>query len=163
MASFSASIASIIVEASSVSANLDLLEERLLTIHTLCVHEAFDTSLARDELLWQLWTVLGGNRRQLRDLTHRASILQSVQQYRTLASAYITATVHALTVVDADLTEFREQLCMHTVGTNSLPVEVHIKSLEGSLNRLKSSSVGGKGLEGEVARVYELSGVLRTE
>ncbi|PIL24710.1 hypothetical protein GSI_12596 [Ganoderma sinense ZZ0214-1] len=158
MASFSASIASIIVEATSVSTDLDLLEERLSTIHALCEHEAFDTALAKDELLWQLWTLLGRNRRQLRELAHRASILQSVEQYRALASAYIAATVHSLTVVDADLTELREQLGTQAVGSDILPVEVQVRGLEGSLSRLKESSVGGKGLEGEVGRSLASSG-----
>ena len=142
MASFSAAVSAIIVEATTVSANLDLLEERLSTIHGLSVQEALDTALAKDELLWQLWTVLGGNRRQLRDLANRASILQSVQQYRALASAYIAATVQALTVVDADLTQLHEQLSTQAIGYDTIPVEVQVRSLEGSLHRLQESSSG---------------------
>ncbi|PIL29364.1 hypothetical protein GSI_09415 [Ganoderma sinense ZZ0214-1] len=140
MASFSAAVSAILVEATTVSASLDVLEERLSTIHALSIQEALDTALAKDELLWQLWTVLGGNRRQLRDLADRASILQSVQQYRALASAYIAATVQALTVVDADLTQLREQLSIQAIGCDSIPVEVQVRSLERSLRRLQESS-----------------------
>ena len=139
-------------------ASLDLLEERLSTIHELCVQEAFDTALAEDDLLWQLWTLLGGNKRQLRELAHRVSVLQSVQQYRALASAYVAVTVQALTVVEADLTELREQLSFQAVSSDNIPVEVHVRGLEGSLNRLKESSVGAKGLEGDVGEVLQSSG-----
>ncbi|PIL27822.1 hypothetical protein GSI_10976 [Ganoderma sinense ZZ0214-1] len=124
MASFSASISAIVAEATSVWADLDLLEERLLTIHALCVHEALDTAFAKDELLWQLWTLLGGNRCQLRELANRASILQSVQEYRALASAYVAATVQALSVVDADLIELRDELGVQASAHDSIPVEM---------------------------------------
>nr|VWP01904.1 Histone deacetylase (EC [Ganoderma boninense] len=148
MASFSTSISAIVVEATSVWADLDLLEERLVTIHGFCVQEALDTAFAQDELLWQLWTLLGGNRRQMRDLANRASVLQSVQQYRALASAYIAATVQALSVVDADLTELRGELIAQASAPDSIPVEVHIRSLERSLEQVRESSVGGKALDG---------------
>ena len=138
----------IVVEATSVWADLDLLEERLLAIHALCVREALDTAFAKDELLWQLWTFLGGNRRQLQELANRASVLQSVQQYRALASAYIAATVQALSVVDADLTELREELGAQASAHNSIPVEVHIRSLERRLQRVRENSGGRKAIAG---------------
>ncbi|KAI1785303.1 hypothetical protein LXA43DRAFT_976295 [Ganoderma leucocontextum] len=150
LASFATSISSIIVDATMVSASLDCLEEQLSTVHALCVQEAWDTAVVEDELLWQLWTLLGGNRRQLRDLANRATVLQDVQQYRALASAYVAATVQALTVVDADLMELREQLSTQAVDFHHIPVEVQIRSLEQSLYRLKDSSASGEETGGRV-------------
>ena len=60
-----------IIDATTTSSSLDRLAERLVTVHALCVQESIDTSLALDELLWELWTRLGGNRSQVRQLKKR--------------------------------------------------------------------------------------------
>ncbi|KAI0362862.1 hypothetical protein BV20DRAFT_959432 [Pilatotrama ljubarskyi] len=145
MEAFSSQVAQLLSQASVTEARLDALEERLTTANGFCVQEAFATSVAQYELLSQLWTFLGGNRHQIRDLGHRLTVLDRVQEYRTVAAAYIAAATQTLTSIDADLMELREQLASATVPASRVPVEVHIASIEQGLFRLREEKLKWRG------------------
>ncbi|KAH9895964.1 hypothetical protein C8Q73DRAFT_643345 [Cubamyces lactineus] len=139
MSTFAAKISQLIIVASETASSLDRLEEHLLNVHELCLHEAMATSFAREDLLWQLWTVLGGNRDQIRDLSRRSAILKKVQEYRAVAIAYISAAMHTLVVVDADLNELRERITAS--GVNGVPVEVQIESISRGIMRIQKEKL----------------------
>lgn len=141
MASFSDTITSIIVEASSAASSLDMLSEHLSTIHALCIQESFSTVLAMDDLFWQLWTLLGGNRHQVRDLENRASVLRNIQEYRVAATAYVAATIQILSVVDADLEALREQVSSAS-QESEVPLVVQMASIQRSMEHIRDTSFG---------------------
>ena len=64
MDTFAAEVTRVLVHATATSVTLDRLEERLQSMHALCTQEAITTAFALEDLLWQLWTQLGGNRKQ---------------------------------------------------------------------------------------------------
>ena len=73
MAVLAGNMARLQLGATSALARLDRLEARLGTLHTLVAAEDATLADERAELLAQLWTHLGGNKRALRGLdTHRA-------------------------------------------------------------------------------------------
>lgn len=161
---FAAEITRVLVDTTATSVTLDRLEERLQSMHALCTQEAITTALALEDLLWQLWTQLGGNRKQRRDLENRALVLRSVQHYRSLAMAFVGATAQTLTVVDAELAELRERLSTSALLSEAAPIEVQITSIQLSVMRLKdeklqrrarapriADGVGGLLMEGRVS------------
>ncbi len=137
MDEFASQITRILIQAAVTSGSLDRLEERLLAIHALCMRESFAMAVALDDLLWQLWTILGGNRSQLRDLRHRMSVLRSVQQYRAVATVYVAATMETLTSAGTDLSELRERLASSSFAVKHTPLAVQIAGIQHSVYRLK--------------------------
>ena len=137
MNGFSSQLASVMLDAMAAMATLDILETRLLTIHDLCVQESVATTIALDDLLWELWTVLGGNHSKLRDLRHRMAVLKEIQRYRAVAVAYVAATTQTVLLVDAQLSELRDHLMEAVVDTEEIPVEVHLASIERSIIQLQ--------------------------
>ena len=131
-----AQVARVLVVATEAMAHLEGLEETLSILHELCAREAFLQDVAVDELFGSLWTLLGGNRGKLRELKHRASALHEVQQFRVMAVAYVAATTQALQHADAQLGDLRDRLV--EVGTEDIPIEMHLASIERSLMRLKA-------------------------
>ncbi|KAJ2980548.1 hypothetical protein NUW54_g10991 [Trametes sanguinea] len=155
METFSAYVSRLILEATRTAGYLDRLEERLVTAHMLCTREEFITADARDELLWRLWTILGGNRKQLRDLKNRSVVLCKVQEYRSLSAAYIAAAMQSLMAIEADLTELRDRLAGgDDLDIPRIPIEVHIASIEGALCRLLEEKLKGRG-KGVLRREFE--------
>ncbi|PIL26908.1 hypothetical protein GSI_10046 [Ganoderma sinense ZZ0214-1] len=137
MASFSSQITTVILDATEATSSLDILENRLLHIHELCVQEALTTTIALEDLLWELWTMLGGNQSKLRDLQRRTTVLKEVEQYRAVAVAYVAATTQTVLTVDAQLSDLRDRLMTSAIDPQDIPVEVHLASVERSLLRLQ--------------------------
>ncbi len=141
MDAFAAEISRVLVHATVTSMSLDRLEERLLAIHALCTEEAMSTALALDDLLWQLWTQLGGNKKQRRDLENRAAVLRNIQQYRSVAMVFVATTTQTLTSVEVDLSELRERISTSGLLPDAMPVEVQIASIQRSVARLKEEKL----------------------
>ncbi|PIL37503.1 hypothetical protein GSI_01197 [Ganoderma sinense ZZ0214-1] len=117
--------------------SLDRLEDRLSTIYQLNLQEAFATNAAINDLLWELWTILGGNQDKLRDLRTRAQVLKDVERYRAVAVAYVAAAGHTLQGVEAELQALRDRLVEYVADSQEIPVEVHLASIERTIRRLR--------------------------
>ncbi|KAI0034722.1 hypothetical protein K488DRAFT_83675 [Vararia minispora EC-137] len=128
------------LEAAAVLARLDRLEARLSGIHALVAQEDSSLSVARDELLAQLWTKLGGNAKTLRGMdTHRA-LLGGVGHYRAVALARIVATIQTLNAHQEDMEVLRERVAAPALAGERIPVEAHVRSIGAGLRRLKERS-----------------------
>ncbi|EIW54256.1 uncharacterized protein TRAVEDRAFT_132785 [Trametes versicolor FP-101664 SS1] len=132
-----AQVGRVLVAASTSALDLDRLEETLTIIHELCAREAILQHIVADDLLWNLWTLVGLNRAKLRDLKRRGLVLKEVKRFRNLAVGYVAATTQALQVADAELLELRDRLADASVGMEDIPVEVQLASIERMLWRLK--------------------------
>lgn len=141
MLGFSSQITRLVVEATTTMATLDRLEDHLSTIHQLNLHEAFATNAAMDNLLWELWTILGGNQDKLRDLRTRAQVLKDVERYRAVAVAYVAAASYTLQGIEAELQALRDRLTEYVAEPQEIPVEVHLASIELSLRRLREEKL----------------------
>ncbi|KAI0709983.1 hypothetical protein C8Q76DRAFT_769775 [Earliella scabrosa] len=143
LAWFTSAISAIIIETSTAAASLDRLDQHLSAAHALCLREESVNALALDDLLWELWTRLGGNRHKIRELKNRASLLKNAQKYRSIAVTYVAGTMQVLTVVEAELSELRDRLSAPSLDANQVPLEVQLASIQSSIRRMKEGHLGG--------------------
>ncbi|TFL04547.1 hypothetical protein BDV98DRAFT_543561 [Pterulicium gracile] len=141
MDTMSLTLASLIDSFQAALIALETLQAHLDSIHSLISRENLSLEDARDELLAQLWTVLGGNRKQLRSYESHLTLLRDVGKYRERALAYVVGTLHTLEGMSEDLEVVREEVAaspdvVGVDGRKGIPMEVHVKSIRNGLERL---------------------------
>lgn len=126
-----------LLEASASVANLERLQEHLLTIHDICQREGVELDEAHAELLSKLWTVLGGNRRTVRRNELHLALLKEVGRYRKEALTHVVVTRDVLQALAADVEELRASAAAPEIVGDSVPPEVLIRSIGSQVERLK--------------------------
>ncbi|KAI0648968.1 hypothetical protein C8Q79DRAFT_948105 [Trametes meyenii] len=150
----------LILELSISEANLERLDAHLTTLHELCTRENITLNAARDDLLAQLWTILGGNRRRVRGMDYNLALLRDLGEYRRRAAAHVAAAKQTLLAMSEDIEDLRERVAAPDVVGDRIPVEVHMKSIQSGLERLKDDRT--KAREREKDLVDKLLGMLET-
>ncbi|RXW16335.1 hypothetical protein EST38_g9522 [Candolleomyces aberdarensis] len=118
-------------------ANLDRLEEKLGTLRDIIAQEDKTVGEAKEELLANLWTKLGGNRKDLRNFNRNLNLLQDLSYYRRHALAHVVAALHTLRAVDQEMQEMRERVAAPDLAGDRIAPEVHMDSIKIGLERLK--------------------------
>ena len=136
MSVFSTQLERIVVEAQISLSDLDRLEQRLASLQDLLQHENYHITIERSELLAELWTMLGGNRREVAHLEGRLGLLRDVGRYRTRALAHIVAALHTLQSMSEEVEDLRERVTAPELVGERIPVEVHMNSIRAGLDRL---------------------------
>ncbi|EPT01670.1 hypothetical protein FOMPIDRAFT_1144623 [Fomitopsis schrenkii] len=126
-----------LLEASASVANLERLQEHLLTIHDICEREGVELGEAHAELLSALWTALGGNRRTVRRNELHLALLKEVGRYRKEALMHVVVTRDVLQALAADVEELRASAAAPEIVGDSVPPEVLIRSIGSQVERLK--------------------------
>ena len=134
----------LILEVEASSANLDALDEHLVTLHELCTRENLSMSSARDELLSDLWTILGGNRQRVRSFNANLELLRDLGEYRRRAAAHVAAAMQTLQAMGEDMEDLRERVAAPELVGDVVPVEVHMKSIRAGMDRLKEQRLKAK-------------------
>ncbi len=137
LTSLTSAISTIILDAAATSSSLDRLEEHLTTAHMLCLQEAFANALALDDVLWELWTRLGGNRHRVRELKNREMTLKMVEQSRSVAVAYVATAMHTLMTLEIEVSDLHDQLSASAMQVVTVPFEVQLASIEASVYQMK--------------------------
>ncbi|KAG6916051.1 hypothetical protein DXG01_008624 [Tephrocybe rancida] len=159
MGVLSSSMERLILEAEVNLANLERLEERLLTLHEIVSREDISLSGAKYELLAELWTKLGGNKKKLRNFNEHLFLLKNLGLYRQKALAHVAAALQALHGMSSDMEDIRERAAAPELMGPRIPIEVHMNSIRTGLDRLKEGRVRAKKLEEEtIRRVLGLPG-----
>ncbi|KAF2216051.1 hypothetical protein CERZMDRAFT_120146 [Cercospora zeae-maydis SCOH1-5] len=131
-------IMSLIDEAMALRDILDNLDNRLDVISEISTRDGIRIESGKDELFAALWTKLGGNRRDLNKLNSQLELLRNVSEYRRLAWGHVTATLLKLQEIQHSLEDLRERVAMpETVGTEKIPLEIHIESINLGIERLE--------------------------
>lgn len=128
-----------LLEASATVANLEQLQDHLLTIYNICEREGVELSEEHEELLSKLWTTLGGNRHTVRRNTRQIALLEEVGRYRKEALMHVVVTRDVLQGLAADVEELRASSVAPEIVGNNVPPEVLIRSVENQVERLKES------------------------
>lgn len=136
MSVLSTQLERVILEAQVSLTNLDRLEQRLVTLHELVQHENSHISAERSELLAEMWSMLGGNRRKVCNLEGHLALLRDIGQYRTRALAHVAAALQTLQSMSDDMEDLRERVAAPEVVGEQIPVEVHMNSIRAGLDRL---------------------------
>ena len=158
MNTLSKNLERLILEAEANEKNLNDLEERLATVYELVAREDSSISSARDDLLADLWTKLGANRKQLRNFDSHLGLLKDLGEYRQQARVHVTVALQMLRGMSGDMADMRERAAAPDLMGPSIPVEIHLKSIEMGLERLKMGRIRARKLEEEaVMRVLAMS------
>ena len=130
----------LVEEAQALLQILQNLEDRLDIINEIAVRDDVYAKGARDEILTQLWTKLGGNRSKVDKFDSQINLLRHVNQYRRAAFDHVSSTILKLQAMGSELEELRERVA----GTSALedrkrvPLSVHIENIEMGVERLEA-------------------------
>ncbi|KAJ7285163.1 hypothetical protein C8J57DRAFT_710708 [Mycena rebaudengoi] len=132
--------------------NLNKLEEQLSVLHELVSREDHSISAAHSELLGELWTKVGGNRRALRGYENHLQLLKGLSEWRKRALVHVVSALQTLAQMSEDIENLRERVAAPELVGSRIPVEVHIKSIQSGLERLKESRTKAKARESEAVK-----------
>jgi len=159
MSVLSTNMEKLIVEAERSHHNLDALEEGLATLHEVVSREDLSISSDKADLLAELWTKLGGNRKELRSFEHNLDVLNGLSNYRRQALIHVVAALETLRAMKEDMEDMRERVTAPDLVGSKVPAEVHMKSIRMGLERLREGRNRAKRLgEAAVERVLLMDG-----
>lgn len=153
-------IEKLILEAEVSWQNLEQLDADIGALHEIITREDKHTTVERDELLGELWTKLGGNKKAVRDYGDRLALLNDLGEYRKQAVAHVKAALRALHTMSDDLEVLRERVAAPGLLEGKLPLHVHMESIRNGLERLQEgrTTSRGRGMDDETVRIL-LNGV----
>jgi hypothetical protein len=96
MNALSANMQRLLTDVEMTISDLNKLEDHLMSIHELVSREDVSISMAKSELLAQLWTVLGGNRDELKGMDEHLALLKDLRGYRVRALTHVVAALQVL-------------------------------------------------------------------
>ncbi|OBZ62674.1 hypothetical protein A0H81_15035 [Grifola frondosa] len=144
MGMLAAQMERIILEAELSLARLERLEQLLTVLHELVAREDASLVSAKSELLSELWTLLGGNRRTLRRYQNHLQLLRDLGAYRARALAHVAAALQTLRSMSEDMEDLRERVAAPELVAQRIPVEVHMRSIRSGMERLREGRLRAK-------------------
>lgn len=85
----------------------------------------------------ELWTILGGNRRQVAQFARHGLLLANISGYRTKALVIVNTTIHQLRQLRADLAEFRTLVASPgLISRETITIDAHLRSIKMGVQRL---------------------------
>ncbi|KAL8693497.1 MAG: hypothetical protein Q9218_001686 [Villophora microphyllina] len=145
----------LIDEAQALLMVLRNLDDRLDVIHGISVRDNLHAQGSKEETMSHLWTMLGGNRRELGKYNNQIKLLSQVNTYRQSAIAHVAGTMLKLQAMGAELEELRERVgTVELVGgiNGGVPLSVHIEAIEMGVERLEERRNWARGIENERLR-----------
>lgn len=152
MNTLSSEIRRLIIEGEAQLLNLQNLEEDLGVIHGIMARENLSISTAKVELLSELWTKLGGNKRTLRGYEDHLTMLKDLEMYRKRAAVYVVTALHTLRALNDDMEVLSNRVAAPDVTGSQIPVEVHMMSIKGGLERMREGRTKARQREDEALR-----------
>lgn len=148
-------IEKLVLEAEISWQNLEQLDADIGTLQEIITREDKHTTIEREELLGQLWTQLGGNKKAMRNYGDRLALLNDIEEYRKEAVARVKATLRALNTMSDDLEVLRERVTAPGLLESKVPLHVHMESIQNGLARLQEGRAAsrGRGIDEEMLRV----------
>ncbi|KAH0833333.1 hypothetical protein J3R83DRAFT_12401 [Lanmaoa asiatica] len=148
-------IEKLILEAEVSWQNLEQLDADIGTLHEMITREDKHTTAERDELLGELWTKLGGNKKAVQDYGGRLALLNGLGEYRKQAVAHVKAALRALHTMSDDLEVLRERVAAPGLLESKLPLHVHMDSIRNGLERLQEGRTTSRerGIDAEMVRM----------
>ncbi|KAH7319158.1 hypothetical protein BKA65DRAFT_556583 [Rhexocercosporidium sp. MPI-PUGE-AT-0058] len=144
----------LIIEAQAILMVLTNLEDRLDVIHGIATRDDMHTKALKEEILAELWTMVGGNRGKLNKMDKKLGLLQQVSIYRKTAYAHVSGTIIRLQAMGAGLEDLRERVGSPELLRDriDIPLAVHIENINKGVERLEESRLNARKLEDEHLR-----------
>ena len=138
----------LVQEAQALLSVLLNMEDRLDLIHDIAVRDDLKAQGSKEEVLSELWTLLGGNSKKLGKLDSQLKLLKQVNTYRQSALAHVSGTLVKLQAMSHELEDLRERVG----GVEMVPLSVHIENIEMGVERLEQGRTKARELEQDVMR-----------
>jgi hypothetical protein len=154
-------IETLIAEAQALLYVLQNIEDRLDVIHGIALRDNIHAQGQKDEILSQLWTLLGGNRAALGKFNSQLQLLRQVGEYRKIAWAHVSGTIIRLQAMGAELEELRERVGSAELlkDRKEIPLSVHLESIRLGVERLERGREASRELEqSHLNRVLDRAG-----
>lgn len=144
----------LITEAQAILMVLTNLEDRLDVIHGIATRDDMHTKALKEEILAELWTMVGGNRGKLNKMDRKLNLLQQVGIYRKTAYAHVSGTIIRLQAMGSGLEDLRERVGSPELLRDRLdiPLSVHIENINKGVERLEESRLNARKSEDEHLR-----------
>lgn len=143
-------IARLLEEAQALLQILQNLEDRLDVIHGITIREGTHVQGSKDEVLAELWTMLGGNKTKLGKFEADLRLLKQVNHYRKNAFQHVAGTILKLQSMGGELESLRDRVGDAELSRDmgrDVPLRVHIENVQLGLERLESGRSEARSLE----------------
>ncbi|KFY22136.1 hypothetical protein V493_06823 [Pseudogymnoascus sp. VKM F-4281 (FW-2241)] len=155
-------ILKLIDEAQALLMVLNSLEDRLEVIHGIVTRDGHHAIAQREELLSELWTMVGGNKGKLSKTKRQLNLLTQVGVYRKSAFGHVSATILKLQQIGSGLEDLRERVGSPELLRDRIdvPLSVHIENIQRGVERLEEGRQSARKSEQEhIAQTLERSRV----
>ncbi|KAF4964084.1 hypothetical protein FSARC_7960 [Fusarium sarcochroum] len=162
-------IATLILEAQAVLRLLTKAEDHLMLIYDISSRSSADTASRRENVLWNIWTLVGANSNQLNSLSRQLALLRQVDGQRSSAVAQVNALILELESIQAGLGDLRDRVAEPEVLRNSIgggppiPLSVHIETIDRGVERLEDARSRIRAAENDRVRDALARGGVRNE
>lgn len=148
------SVRKLIMEAEANIIALDRLESQLDAINEMVLREDNHIRGQAEEVLSELWTMLGGNKKLLNNFRSHRVLLHEIRTYRKRALAHVSSTLVQLQQLSADLDDLRQRVATPALAgeQSGIPLEVHIGSMQKGTERLMDGRKRAREREDEYLR-----------
>lgn len=165
----SSRIATLILEAQAVLRLLSKAENHLDLIYDITSRNSDSLSNKREQVLWNLWTLVGANNARLADLSAQLRLLRTVDFQRSTAVAQVSALILELEAIQAGLGDLRERVAEPSLlegadgPAGKIPLSVHIETIDRGVERLEAARRRIRAAEDDRVREALAKGGLKDE
>ncbi|EFY97158.1 hypothetical protein X797_006251 [Metarhizium robertsii] len=160
-------ISALILEAQAVLRLLTKAEDHLSLIYDITSRTSASVSSRREEILWNIWTLVGANSRSLKSLSKQLSLLQQVDSQRSTAVDQISGLIIELESIQANLGDLRDRVAEPQLLSDSetvhIPLSVHIETIDRGVERLQAARRRIRAAEDDRVRDVMARGGLRSD
>ncbi|SPO02237.1 uncharacterized protein DNG_04910 [Cephalotrichum gorgonifer] len=162
-------ISALILEATAILRHLSRAESHLSIIYDISARSTQSIRSRRDQILYTLWTLVGGNSAALSSLNGQLSLLRHVDAQRSAAVAQLSALIVDLERIEASLSDLRDRVAEPEVasrggGTYAVPpLSVHVETIDRGVERLEDARKRIRAVENERIREALARGGVKDE
>ncbi|OAA48531.1 hypothetical protein NOR_01781 [Metarhizium rileyi] len=160
-------ISALILEAQAVLRLLTEAEDHLGIIYDVTSRTKASVSSRHEEVLYNIWTRVGGNARRLDRLSQQLSLLRQVDSQRTTAVDQVSGLILELESIQANLGDLRDRVAepqlVSASGTVHIPLSVHIETIDRGVERLQAARRRIRAAEDDRVRDVMSRGGLRSD
>ncbi|KAG9248490.1 hypothetical protein BJ878DRAFT_412671 [Calycina marina] len=141
----------LISEAQALLGILTNLDDRLDVIYGITTRDDNQANAVKDEVLSQLWSLVGGNQKKLKKMDRQISLLQQVGVYRKNAMLHVTEAILKLQEIGTGLEDLRERVGAPELlrDRTEIPLSVHIENIQLGVARLEERRLSSRKVENE--------------
>jgi hypothetical protein len=138
-------IEKLVLEAQALLRQIDKAENHLDRIYDISSQSTASVAWDRDQVFWNLWTFLGGNKAKLHNLSQQLVLLRQIDVKRKMAIAQVSALIVELQGIQTNLEDLRDRVSEPRLlqdpntKVGPIPISVHIETINEGVERLQNA------------------------